>query len=111
MQRSACTATAGNGEIFLALFDTFLFVCACDRMLETGRIRGIAGNGNIHARLVHDGNTLAHIVRTVATHFRTFSLGIRNLTHDCKRSGIIIELCLHIGETVDPGNNLRCILA
>ena len=80
-------------------------------MLETGRVRGIAGNGNIHALLVHDGNTLAHIVRTVAAYFRTFSLGVRNLTHGREFAGIIVKLCLHIGETIDPGNNLCCILA
>ena len=37
------------GEVFLAFLYAFLLICTCYRMLETGRVGGVTGDGNVYA--------------------------------------------------------------
>ena len=110
--RGTTRATAGsNGEILLTHLDAFLFVGACNRVLETGGVGGVTGDGDVNAFLVHDGNALTDIVSAVAADVRTFTLGVTNLTDDLEFAGVVVKLGLNIGEAVDTGDNLGSILA
>ena len=62
MQRTAGAAAGGHGEVLLALLDALFLVSAGDRVLEAGRVGGVAGDGHVHALMVHDSHTLANII-------------------------------------------------
>ena len=47
MQRTASAAARSNREVFFTFFVAFFFVGASNRMLEAGRVGGVAGNGNV----------------------------------------------------------------
>ena len=79
--QSATGADAGSdGEVLLALLDAFLLVGTGDRMLETGRVGGVTGDGDINALEVHYCDALAHIVTAVAADVGTLGLGVADLT-------------------------------
>ena len=111
MQGTSCTAAGSNGEIFLAGFGSLLFICTCHRMLESGRIGGVTGNGNVHILFPHNGNAFRNTVGSIAVYFGTKSLGIRNSLQFLYLIGIRIILCLHKSETVYTGNDLCRILS
>ena len=79
-------------------------------MLEAGGIGRVAGNGHVNQLKVHDGNAFAHIVRTVAADSRALSFGIRLLADDIQLAGRVVELRLHVGESVDARDNQRRVL-
>ena len=111
MQRTARAAAGSDGEVLLALLDALLLVGACDRVLEAGRVRGIAGDGDIDTLVMHDGNALADVVSTVAADIGALALGVADLVDDLQLAGVVVELRLHIGEAVDAGDDLSGILA
>ena len=111
MQRTACSTAGSNGEIFLALLDTFLLISTCNGMLESGRVGGVTGNRYIHAFLMHDRNTFGYIIRAVAVNLRTKACAVgfaENLFHF---SCIIIHLGLDISKSIDSGNNLSGVFS
>ena len=69
-------AQGGDYLLYTSLLDARLLVGACDRVLEAGRVRGIAGDGDIDTLVMHDGNALADIVSTVAADIGALTLGV-----------------------------------
>ena len=80
-------------------------------MLETGRIGGVTGDGDVHTLPVHDGNAFADIVSAVAQNERPLTLGVCSPAQLFQLASEIIEEGFHIGEPIDPGDNLRRVLA
>ena len=80
-------------------------------MLEAGGVGGVACDGHIHAFAPHDGYAFAHVVRAIAVHFRTGTVGIRLVAHFFQFTGEVVKFRLHIGEAVDAGNNHGSVLA
>ncbi|MPN46546.1 hypothetical protein SDC9_194135 [bioreactor metagenome] len=70
MQRATRAAAAGHGEVLLAVLDAPLLIGARHGMLEARGIRGVAGDGNIHALMPHDGNAFVDVVRAIAANLR-----------------------------------------
>ena len=111
MQRTAGAAAGGHGEVLLALLDALLLIGAGHRVLEASRVGGVAGDGHIHAFMVHDSHTLPDVIRAVAAHVGAFRFGIADLTDNVQLAGEIVKLGLHIGEAVDAAYDLRRVLA
>ena len=55
VQRAAGAAAGGHGEVLLALLDALLLIGTGHRVLEAGGVGGVAGDGHIHALVVHNG--------------------------------------------------------
>ena len=51
MQGTARAAAGCNGEVFLTLLNAFLLVGTCYRMLESGWVGGVAGDGYVNTFL------------------------------------------------------------
>ena len=49
MEGTACAAAGGYGEVFLSFLHALLLIGAGHRMLETGRVGGVSGDGNVNA--------------------------------------------------------------
>ena len=111
VQRAARAAAGGHGEVLLALLDALLFVRAGHGMLEAGGVGGVAGDGHVHALVVHDGHALADVIRAVAANVGALRLGVADLPDDVELAGVVVELGLHIGEAVDAGDDLGGVLA
>ncbi len=81
-------------------------------MLEADGVGGVAGcDGALNVLLLHDGNALHDIVSTVALDGGALTLGEGDLLDHSQGLGGDIVLGLHIGETVDPRNDLSSVLA
>ena len=80
-------------------------------MLEAGRIRGIAGDGNIHAFMMHDGNTFSYIIGTVTVHGCTLPCRICGPGNFFQFPAEVIKLRFHISKAVDAGYDLGSIFA
>ena len=91
MQRAARAAAGGHGEVLLPLLDAFLLVGACHGVLEAGGVGGVAGDGHIHALVVHDGHALADVIRAVAADIGALRLGVADLPDDLQLAGIITQ--------------------
>src|SRR5699024_1648362 len=111
VQGTAGAAAGSHGEVLLALLNALLLVSAGNRVLEAGGVGGVAGDGNVHAFLVHDGNALADIVSAVAADSSPLAIGVLVLLHNGQLTGVVVELGLHVGEAVDPGDDLSSVLA
>ena len=111
MKGTSCTAAGCNGEILLALLDTFLLICTCNRMLETCGVGRVTSDRYVYALLVHDCNTFANVVGAIAVYLRAKSLRVRNSLHLLQFACVIIIICLNICKSVNSGNNLRCVLS
>ena len=105
VQGASGTAAGSNGEVLLAHFVAFLLVGAGDRVLEAGRVGGVAGDGNIRAFVVHDGDAFADVIGAEAADLRAVAVGIGDFADDFKLAGEVVELGLDIGEAVDTGND------
>ena len=103
VQRAARAAAGGDGKVLLALLNALFLVSAGDRVLEAGRVGGVAGDGHVHA--------LADVVRAVAADGGALALGVGDLAHDGQLAGVIIKLGLDIGEAVDTVDDLGGVLA
>ena len=111
MEGTACAAAGGYGEVFLSFLHALLLIGACHRMLETGGVGGVSGDGNVNALFPHDGNALADIVGAVAVYLGAESVGVGLSPELLHLAGVVVHLSLHIGEAVDSGNDLRRVLA
>ena len=80
-------------------------------MLETGRVGGVSGDGNVNAFLPHDGNALGYIVGAVAVHLSAQAVGVGLSPQLLYLAGVVIHLSLYICKSIDPGNDLSGILA
>ncbi len=80
-------------------------------MLEAGRVGGVSGDGNVNAFLPHDRDALADIVGSVDADGCALAFGILEFLDDFKLAGVIVELGLHIGETVNPADDLGGVLS
>jgi len=106
---TACAAAGCYGEVLLAFFYAFLFVCTCNRMLETCRVCGVTGDGNVYALFPHDCNALCYVVSTVAVYLCTRALricGVAFAEYFLNLAGIVVHFCLNICEAVDTGDDL-----
>ena len=109
---TAGTAAGGNGEEFPAGGKTFFLVGAHDRVLETGRVGGVAGDGDIHVFLPHDGNAFADVIGAVAADCETVGVAAVFLFgNDFEFAGVVIEFGFHAGEAVDTGDDLGGVFA
>ena len=104
-------AAGGHGEVLLALLDALFLVGAGNGMLEAGGVGGVASDGNVHALVVHDGHALADVVSAEAADSRALAVGVLVLLDDLQLAGVVVKLGLHIGKAVDPGDDLRSVLA
>ena len=111
MQGTARAAAGCNREVLLASLKALLLVGACYRMLESGRVGGVAGDGDIHVLLPHDRNTLRYGVCAIAVDRSAYAVGVALAEDFLDGIGVRIILCLNIGETVDTGNDLRCVFS
>ena len=97
---SQCRQARCDREIFLIVFHGPFFVQFCrHEMLETGTVGGVAGDGNIHALLLHDGNTFRHVVGAVAADLGLFAVREGALLHRLEVAGIEIILGFDVGES------------
>ena len=111
MQRTACASAGSNGEVLHAVLIAPLLVGTCNRVLESGRVRGVTGDGNADVLELHDCNAFRNVICAVALNVRTRAVGISlfadNLNFFCVR----IELGLNIRKAVDSGDDERSVLA
>ncbi|VDR33850.1 Uncharacterised protein [Alistipes sp. cv1] len=80
-------------------------------MLEAGRVGRVAGDRHVDALFVHYGHAFAHVVHAVAAHFCAEPFRVRGFLDDFQFARSIVELGLHIGETVDARDDQRGVLA
>ena len=83
-------------------------------MLETGRVGGVTGDGNVYALFPHDCNALCYVVSTVAVYLctRAFRIsGIALAEYFLNLAGIVVHLCLNICEAVDTGDDLCSVFS
>ena len=111
MQRSACSAAGGNGEVANAVLNAPLFVGAGNGVLESGGVGGVTGDGNADLLQLHDGNAFRYVVSAVAADLCASAVRERDLADDLDRLGVGIEFGLHVGEAVDAGNDVCGVLA
>ena len=106
MEGTACAAAGSDGEVLLALKDALFLVSARDRMLETGRVGGVTGDGDTDVLEVHDGNAFDDVVSAVALDGSADTVRIRSFGDDVDFAGEVVHLGLNIGETVDSRDDL-----
>ncbi len=111
MQGPAGAAAGGDGEVLLALLDALLLVGAGNGVLEPGGVGGVAGDGHVHALVMHDGNALADVVSAVAADGGALTVGVLDLPDDVQLAGVVVELGLDVGKAVDAADDLGGVLA
>ena len=111
VQGAAGAAAAGHGEVLFALLDALLLIGAGHGVLEAGGVGGVAGDGHVHALVMHDGHALADIVCAEAADVGALALAVADLADDLQLAGIVVELGLDIGEAVDAGDDLGGVFA
>ena len=111
MQGTSGTAAGGYGEVLLASLDALLLVGACYRMLETGGVRGVSGDGYVYVLLPHDGYALAHVVGAVAVYLGTGAVGVSLAEYLLQLAGEVVVLGLYVCKAVDTGDDLRSVLS
>ena len=111
MEGTACAAAGSNGEVLLAVLKCPLLVGTCNKVLEAGRVGGVAGDGNINALELHDGDAFENVVSAVAADLCALAVGISYLADDLELAGEEIEFGLNISETVDSGDDVSSVLA
>ena len=111
VKRSAGAAARRDREVLDAVFIAPFLVGAGDRVLESRRVGGVAGDGNADVFELHDGHALGNVVRAVALDVRSRTVGVGLLIHDLYLLGEGVELGLDVGEAVDPRNDERGVLA
>ena len=111
MQGTACAAAGGNGEVLLAFLHALFLVGSRNRVLESGRVGGVAGDGNVNAFFPHDGNALGHVVGAVAVYLGTGTVGVCLSVYFLNLAGVVVHLGLNEGESVDPCDHLSSVLS
>ena len=99
------------GEVLLTSLEAFLLVGACNRVLESGRVGRVTGDGNVYVLLPHDGYALWNRVCAIAVNLCSRAIGISDALCLGYGVGIWIILGLNEGEAVDSGDDLCSVLA
>src|SRR5699024_4063634 len=94
-------AAGSDGEVLLAVLDGPLLVGAGDQVLEAGGVGGVAGDGDLDALHLHDGNALQHVVGAVALGRGALALRVGHGLDDLDLAGLEVELGLDVGKAVD----------
>ena len=108
---TAGTAAGCNREVRLAGSNSFLLVGTCNGVLETGRVRGVSGDGNIDVFLPHDGNAFGDVVCAVAVDLGAGTVGVSDALYFLDLALLVVHLGLNEGEAVDTGDDLCSVLA
>ena len=114
VKSTACAAAGCYGEVLLAFLYAFFLVCTCNRMLETGRVGGVTGDGNVYALFPHDRNALCYVVSAVAVYFCTRALricGVAFAENFLNFACVVVHLCLNISKAVDTGDDLCSVFS
>ena len=111
MQGTSCTAAGCNGEVFLSSFYALFLVGTSYRMLETGRVGGVSGDGNIYVLSPHDRNAFANIVCTIAVYFCTRSIGVCLAEYFFQLACVVIIFCFDISKSVDTCDDLSSVFS
>ena len=98
-------------EVFFTSFDTLFFVGTCNWMLETSRVGGVSGDGNVNVLFPHDSNTFANIVSAVAVNFRTRAVGVCFSVYFFQLAGVVVILGLYISKAVDTCDDLSSVFS
>ena len=104
-------AAGSYGEVLLACLHALLLVGACYRMLESGGVGGVSGDGNVYALFPHDGNALTNVVGAVAVYLCSRAVGVSLAEYFLQLAGVVVILGLHIGEAVDSCDDLSGIFS
>ena len=111
VQGTARAAAGSDREVLLAVLDGPLLVGAGNQMLEADGVGGVAGDGALNVLFLHDGNAFHNVVCTVALDGCALALREGDLLDDGQGLSGDVVLSLNIGEAVDTGNDVSCILA
>ena len=111
VEGSAGAAAGGDGEVFSAVFHAPFLIGSRYKVLEAGGVRGVAGDGNIHALALHNGYALAHVVCAIAADSAAFAVGELHLADNVQLVVFKVKIRFHIGEAVHTGNNIGGVLA
>jgi len=111
MEGTAGAAAGSDGEVLLAVLPAPLLVGAGNRMLESGGVGGVTGDGNVHAFLLHDSNAFENVVGAVALDLGAVAVGEGNFADDGELGGGKVEGSLNVGEAVDSGDDIGSVLA
>ena len=112
VQRTARTTTGSNREVRLAGGNALLLICTGNGVLETCRVGGVTGDGDIHVLVPQDSDALADIVSAIALNLQTSRVvAIRNLLDNVELAGVVVELCLDVCEAIDTADDLCGIFA
>ena len=66
MEGTAGTTAGSDGEVLLAVFKCPLLVGTCNGVLESGRVGGVTGDGNVNTFVTENCNAFENVVCTVA---------------------------------------------
>ncbi len=80
-------------------------------MLESGRIGGVSGDGDIAVFMFHDGDTFSGIISAEAADVGTVAIGESDLVLDDELISDTVKFGSDISETVDSGDDIARILA
>ena len=111
VKSTSCTTAGSNGEVFFTSFDTLFFVGTCNWMLETSRVGGVSGDGNVNVLFPHDSNAFANVVSAVAVNFRTRSIGVCFSEYFFQFSGVVVIFSLYISKAVDTSDDLSSVFS
>ena len=108
VQSTAGAAAGGHGEVLLALLDALLLIGTGYGVLEPGGVGGVAGDGHIHALVVHDGHALANIISAVAADIGPLRLRIPDLADDVSEGvAVMIKEGVDVSITGNSTNPTR----
>ena len=74
-------------------------------MLETGGVGGVAGDGDVDAFEVHDGDAFTDVIGAIASDFCAFAVGVGFFADDFDFAGEVVEFGLDVGESVDSADD------
>ncbi len=110
--KGSARATAGcDGEVLFAMVNAPFLVGACDGVLETGRVGGVAGDGDVNVFKAHDCNAFGYVVCAVDADCRSFALGVCGFLDDCDFAGVVVHFGLDVGEAVDTRDDESGVFA
>ena len=111
VQGAAGAAAGGNTEILVAGFVGPLLISAGHQMLEAGGVGAVAGDGHLHALLLHNGNAFQHVVCAVAVYGGALASGERLFALDDQLAGLKVVIGLYISKAVDAADDVGGVFA
>ena len=111
VQSTAGAAAGSNGEVLLALLDALLLVGTCNGVLESGRVGGVTGDGNVNTFVTEDRNAFENVVCAVALDLCLVAVRVCLFINDSQFVGVEVIIGADIGEAVDSGNDECSVLA